>query len=472
MASTSNSGTTNVNTNAIRSTAALGAGMARLERRIGDLEEDNLVLRTELDENRREGNELRAELELLRNYVDSRLVELREKMERAAQHTVDGEEDLDEQERKALESEAWVRDNGWKDLVRTMFAKGMGISKLTPQYLPAFPEQGEDWPMRPDIPTQRLLRFKWDRDHHDQHNWEMITFISDSIVRHGAAHSPRVAPAILVVSDEDRLESVKKQFKSLARKMKDAEKSGRNENTPEQGANDGGEARVDEGDGMVDEGLMQAQPLVVPEKVERKLKATTRQSRARGKVEVRTRKRTMLPDKSIYKSSKYDAAFTPTAMSDDEDEFGNGDVPTGRFISRAPLYRSQILIQLYQAVDACGDPAPAKRYIPRVAGEIKDIPPPVTKSLSTRIRRWMVNNEWLTNEANSIYDTPSRIAESGRQWGDEKDPEEIEEAHRKAKEEKEEAKRKRPRIEGGEVVMARKKRVKGKAVQPAAQDEM
>ncbi|KAF9489273.1 hypothetical protein BDN71DRAFT_1401867, partial [Pleurotus eryngii] len=190
------------------------------------------------------------------------------------------------------------------------------------------------------------------------------------------------------------------------------------------------------------------------------------------KVEVHTRKHTMLPDKSIYKSLKYDTAFTPTAMSDDEDEFGNGDVPTGRFISRAPLYCSQILIQLYQAVDACGDPALAKRYILWVAGEIKDIPPPVTKSLSTRIRHWMVNNKWLTDEANSIYNTPSRIAESGWQWGDERDPEEIEEAHQKAKEEKEEAKRKRPHIEGSEVVMARKKRVKGKAVQPAAQDEM
>lgn len=161
-----------------------------------------------------------------------------------------------------------------------MFAKGMGISKLTPQYLPAFPKDGEDWPMRPDIPTQRLIRFKWDRDHHDQHNWEMITFISDSILRHGAAHSPRVAPAILVVSDEDRLDSVKKQFKSLARKMKDVEKAARNENLLEQGTMNGGEERVDEGDEAA-QGEMQAQ-LVLAEKPEPKLKPTTRQSRARG----------------------------------------------------------------------------------------------------------------------------------------------------------------------------------------------
>ena len=99
----------------------------------------------------------------------------------------------------------------------------------------------------------------------------------------GLRSVPYHTPHIAVVSDEDGLESVKKQLKSLATKMKDAEKAGHNENTPEQGANDGGEARVDEGDGMaLEKGLMQAQPLVVPEKVERKLKATARQSRARG----------------------------------------------------------------------------------------------------------------------------------------------------------------------------------------------
>lgn len=74
----------------------------------------------------------------------------------------------------------------------------------------------------------------------------------------------------------------------------------------------------------------------------------------------------------------------------------------------------------------------------------------------------MVNSAWL--EANSIYDTPSRIAESGTAWGDDKDPEDIEEAHRKkAKEEKEEARRKRPRIDGGELVMVKKRKGKGKA---------
>lgn len=51
----------------------------------------------------------------------------------------------------------------------------------------------------------------------------------------------------------------------------------------------------------------------------------------------------MLPDGNVFKTSDYDAAFTPTAMSDDEDELGDGSVPTGRFISRAPLYRSDIV---------------------------------------------------------------------------------------------------------------------------------
>lgn len=49
--------------------------------------------------------------------------------------------------------------------------------------------------------------------------------------------------------------------------------------------------------------------------------------------------------------------------------------------------------------------------------------------------------EWLKKEGNKEFDRPTRIAESERAWGDEKDPEEIEATHKQIKEEKEDLKR-------------------------------
>jgi hypothetical protein len=56
------------------------------------------------------------------------------------------------------------------------------------------------------------------------------------------------------------------------------------------------------------------------------------------KLEVRKRKRDNLPDDlAHWKDAKYDAFFTDALMSDDEDGAG---AQIGKFVSRAPLYRS------------------------------------------------------------------------------------------------------------------------------------
>lgn len=70
----------------------------------------------------------------------------------------------------------------------------------------------------------------------------------------------------------------------------------------------------------------------------------------------------------------------------------------------------------------------------------------------------MVSLEWLNREENKDFDRPSRIAESGKAWGDEKDPEEIEATHKRVKEEKEDLKRKKAKTE----VAGSKKMSKGK----------
>lgn len=60
------------------------------------------------------------------------------------------------------------------------------------------------------------------------------------------------------------------------------------------------------------------------------------------KLEVRKRKRENLQGLSAeWKDSKYDAFFTDALMSDDEDEMNSAGVATGKFISRAPRYRSE-----------------------------------------------------------------------------------------------------------------------------------
>lgn len=48
----------------------------------------------------------------------------------------------------------------------------------------------------------------------------------------------------------------------------------------------------------------------------------------------------------------------------------------------------------------------------------------------------MISQEWLNLETNRKYDIPTRIADSGRAWGDAQDPEEKEEATKRFREEK------------------------------------
>ena len=90
----------------------------------------------------------------------------------------------------------------------------------------------------------------------------------------------------------------------------------------------------------------------------------------------------------------------------------------------------------------------SRKYIKRVIGEPKEVPPPIAKKLKNQARRWMVAIEWLNKPKNKDFDIPSRIAASGVAWGDEKDPEEIEAMQKQVKEEKEDIKQKKV-VEGG-----------------------
>ncbi|KDR68905.1 hypothetical protein GALMADRAFT_77952, partial [Galerina marginata CBS 339.88] len=176
------------------------------------------------------------------------------------------------------------------------------------------------------------------------------------------------------------------------------------------------------------------------------------------KLDVRRRKRDNLSKDHELRNEKYDAAMASTLMSDDEDCIKDGKIVTTEFVSRPPVYRSAELKAFYEKIDKLVDPIPSRKYVKRVTGEPKDSAPPITKKLANRARRWMVSLEWMEKEENKDFDRPTRIAGSGRAWGDEKDPEEIEATQKRVKEEKEDLKRKKAKIE----VVGNKKTKKGK----------
>jgi hypothetical protein len=129
--------------------------------------------------------------------------------------------------------------------------------------------------------------------------------------------------------------------------------------------------------------------------------------------------------------------------------------------------------QLFDAIDAVPDPRPSNQYAQRVRSEPKDQAPPATKKLPGRSRRWMIDPEWLRN--NPQYNVESRVAESGRLWGDARDPEEVKETAKKASTEKAELQLKKRKKAGngdGQAGKSRKKtKNKGKGKEKAVDDE-
>ncbi|KAG6825375.1 hypothetical protein H0H92_003923 [Tricholoma furcatifolium] len=302
------------------------------------------------------------------------------------------------------------KDTAFKELTRYAFNHLMGIGKFTAESAPPYPADNnkETWPHLPGT-TDPVLRFRWDKpwDHDD--NFYSIRMIVGWMKRHGEEAVPASKKALLQISAEDHQQRVRERFTNLQRMVKEAAKG----KAPEQVVD-----LVDETeDGGA--GVIREEPQIRPTTT-----LATLRSRAAGKLKNRLVQRDKLPADSPWRHEKYDAAFVATLMSDDEDEYDENGKATNRFISRAPLYRSEEMKKLLEAIDSVPLDK-SKRFVSRVRGDLVDVPPKTTKKLEFRARRWMVDEEWLAKEENEKWDVDSRIAESGKAWGDEEDPEVI-----------------------------------------------
>jgi hypothetical protein len=61
------------------------------------------------------------------------------------------------------------------------------------------------------------------------------------------------------------------------------------------------------------------------------------------KLDVHLRKRGKLPEDSQFHDKKFDHVMVASLMSDDEDQVDENNQKTGRYLSRAPTYRNEIV---------------------------------------------------------------------------------------------------------------------------------
>ncbi|GBE80041.1 hypothetical protein SCP_0212430 [Sparassis crispa] len=426
-------------------TAMLVVQVSDHQMRIEVLEGEKELLRMEMESFKTVAETYEKRLETAIDQLDkqARLIgglqdlasELQDRLEATKEASSEGEDELDEgfdkkEKMRIAASAAALRDASYRELVWQAFQTRMGVPNLKPRTLPFWPKDGESMPVDPATKTD-LMRFRWDQPWDAAGNYKNIRTLVTMIIKQGAELVPGAAKPIRDLLKSDAEESVKKKFRALQKALRDEKLIGargrsvmvqRDMNAMAYEDNDSAEAG---GNGAVKDMPITAK------------KSTRTTSRAKGKLQVHIRKRTNLPKESKWRDPKYDAAFTMNLMSDDEDQVDEKGEFTGKYISKAPAYRSQELINLFRAVDAAQDPKPPNRYIPRMkAAETIDEPPKVSRDLKNKARHWMIDQAWLALENNKQYDVESRIVNNGHLWGDEEDPQDITEKQKRMQEAK------------------------------------
>ncbi|KAI0044240.1 hypothetical protein FA95DRAFT_1597503 [Auriscalpium vulgare] len=307
------------------------------------------------------------------------------------------------------------------------FFKFLGVPKLSEkdQFPVIKPDQNaSELPFIQGSTTTRQIRLDWDNPGKSRGNFAALQEMAAFAKAHGGDYVSGAADLLAMVTLEDMTTRFLTKYSALQKVWRGT--SGKQSTKP------GGE-----------------------------LTKTKRDNRAKGKLEVRLRKRpTAAGGASEWLlDDKYDAALTPQQMSDDEDTYDdNGILVPSVYTSRAPASRSDLLTDFFAALDAQADPKPSVQYARRDRGVPKEQTLPFTKTLEGRTRRWMVRTEWLAEHPEC--DTNNHLADNGVAWGDAKDPEDIDGTIASVKKEKAE-KTKRKRDEAVEAALSGAATLKG-----------
>ncbi|GAW09795.1 hypothetical protein LENED_011988 [Lentinula edodes] len=306
-----------------------------------------------------------------------------------------------EVKREGLTSHAASNSNLIKALITVMFKLFLGVDSLTTRenLLGASVPNGDELPLIPGTDVHQI-HFDWENTAKKSENGAKLETIAEFAKTHGHDYKSGVKELLDIIQLGDLKSRVETKFNSLR--------------------------------GIYRRALTEDINM-------KKESSGTKANRAKGKLEARIRKRNNLPEDNEYKNMKYNTAMVIQMQSDDEKD----PAEPKKFISRAATWRSQELQEFFDAVDTQPDPKGSSQYIPQVCGQAKEMPLPATKQLEGRARRWMVSTEWLNDHPE--FDTPNRLADNSRLWGDAKDPEDLERLeaeNKKAKKEIKEGKRK------------------------------
>ncbi|KAH9949318.1 hypothetical protein B0H21DRAFT_707214 [Amylocystis lapponica] len=310
----------------------------------------------------------------------------------------------------ALSAEA-AKGKPMKDLIAKIFKHLMGVSKITPKSLPAYPSADSDAPPPQDPSTgQPLLRLDWSAGASHVNNVKGLERVLTFIRAHGARHHPIATQGLTDINDDHLKERIKNKYEYMARQWRMLQKGAVVAAEEEEEDIFGEEAPAGSNDAPAPAGSSSKAI---------GLARAHQNSRATSKLEGRKRKRVG----SEYVDPRFDAAFTLNAMSADEDDPNQVSGEAKRWCSRAPDFRSDVAQELYDTIDAIPDPDPdkSKAATTRVRGPVQvGAVPAKAKSLKTRLRAWQIKPAFLAN--NPHWLTTKRVARSGKAWGDAEDP--------------------------------------------------
>ncbi|KAK0433881.1 hypothetical protein EV421DRAFT_1741281 [Armillaria borealis] len=221
-------------------------------------------------------------------------------------------EDSDDEVEVVDQSAAAAKHPKILNLTNQIFTMFLGVPKLGKEDLPAMPEPYDESAL-PNVhgsKEQRQIRLDWKKNSKDTHNHAALRTMSIFAKTQGVFYVSGVKELLDVITQSDLDARFDTKYAALQKVYRGTS------------------------------GKQSTKRAAAPGEA---LSTTKKNNRAKGKLEVRERKRLALPEDSEWRNSKYDTAFTIQQMSDDEDTFdANGTLAPQTYTSRAPTSRSEI----------------------------------------------------------------------------------------------------------------------------------